>query len=176
MNADMLDFKFSISAGWWLNGIPELSIFQDLAPFVYYIQCGEFVKIGTSIEPEKRCDQLRRGGKANRPSRWAGNPRLIAYHQGSAHLERKLHHRFAESRDRGEWFRITDELADHVAGVKAQLEHIEFTIHHRRLLDAIENHGWPKHQFDRDRILRDHAASRPALDREWKASAERLTA
>jgi hypothetical protein len=66
-----------------LNGPAPLSTNPELGPFIYYIQCGSFVKIGTSINPESRCDQLQRGGKAIRPSIWVGNPKLIAYVPGN---------------------------------------------------------------------------------------------
>lgn len=85
-----------------INGPAPLSTLPELGPFIYYIQCGSFVKIGTSINPEKRCDQLQRGGKAIRPSIWVGNPKLIAYTPGNVAKERELHRTFIHKRDQGE--------------------------------------------------------------------------
>jgi hypothetical protein len=122
----------TIAADIAAHGPAPLSTFPELGPFIYYIQCGQFLKIGTSIDPEKRCDQLRRGGKALRPSVWAGDPQLITYLPGNVFKERSLHHQFASKRDRGEWFVLDQELTEHVAFAKEQQRHLEAEIHQRR--------------------------------------------
>ena len=92
---------------------------MDKGPFVYYIQCGSFVKIGTSIDPASRVKQLRLGGKAKRPTVWEGNPILLGVEFGNAFHERQLHHRFAEYRDQGEWFTLSPELSAHIDEVQS---------------------------------------------------------
>lgn len=98
------------------NGAPNMQSYREIGElpnltFVYFIQSGDFIKIGWSKHPEKRVDQIRRGGKATRPS--AGlveDPTLLAYIPGTTKDESSLHARFASSRDQGEWFVRTPEL------------------------------------------------------------------
>lgn len=122
----------TIAADILAAGPAPLSTYPELGPFVYYIQCGPFLKIGTSIDPEKRCDQLRRGGKAIRPAIWTGNPQIVTYIPGNVFHERSLHRQFASKRDRGEWFALDQELTDHVSAVKEQQRHLEANLHKRR--------------------------------------------
>ena len=86
----------------------------DKGPFVYYIQCGMYVKIGTSIDPDSRVKQLARGGKAQRPMIWVGDPQLLAVEFGNAFHERMRHRQFAHYRDLGEWFLMSEELAEFI--------------------------------------------------------------
>ena len=92
--------------------------YSHSGPFVYYIQCGQFVKIGYSTNPEDRVKQLRRGGNASRPSIWAGNPVLLGYEVGGADVEQQRHAQFAHLHDRGEWFNLTPELAEHAEEIR----------------------------------------------------------
>ena len=160
-----------ISRDHWFYGAPPLSYYKELAPFVYYIQCGMFLKIGTSIEPEKRVDQLRRGGKAKRPSIWVGDPQLIAYHQGSAHLERELHHEFAHLRDQGEWFRLDEELIEHVADAQQRQVFQEVELHDRFHKQRIASGKWPSVAVDLPAEYRKQMARKAALDLEWMDAA-----
>lgn len=90
----------------------------DKGPFVYYIQSGMYVKIGTSIDPYNRVKQLARGGKAKRPVIWVGEPQLLAVEFGSAFNERMRHQQFAKYRDVGEWFLLSEELAEFIEEVQ----------------------------------------------------------
>ena len=161
---DLSDPAF-LAAVFWENGINDLSSHQDLAPFVYYIQSGPLVKIGTSVEPEKRADQLRRGGKALRPSvGLAEDPRLIAYHQGSAHDERNLHHRFKHLRDQGEWFWLDAELAAHIQEAQQAQSLQEYRIKREREVAWFTQQGWGlPPERDYDAIYRAHCASKEQL-------------
>lgn len=77
---------------------------------IYYIACTatERMKIGyTRGEPEVRLKQLQTGS--------AAALRLVACHQGSPTSEKELHERFATDRIRGEWFKMSDALLEHVS-------------------------------------------------------------
>jgi hypothetical protein len=110
-----------------IYGPAPLSYSQP-GPFVYYIQSGQFVKIGYSINPEKRVDQIRRGGRAARPSIWAGNPVLIGYEIGGADLEKQRHAQFAHLHDQGEWFNLTTELAEHAEEIRQAQAILEYRL------------------------------------------------
>ena len=151
----------------WANGAPVLSAYPENGPFVYYIQCGSFLKIGHSIDPEKRCEQLRRGGKAKRPSYWAAEPQLIAYESGNVRDERALHQQFAHIRDEGEWFEINEELAEHVADIQIQQALQEVDIHYQRHLHNVAAHGWPEPTVSVAEQFKHQRSKRPSLDHEW---------
>lgn len=156
-----------IATGHWANGARELSTYPELGPFIYYIQCGSFIKIGTSINPESRCDQLRRGGKAIRPSIWVEDPRLIAYVPGNVAKERSLHREFASYRDQGEWFVLNEELIEHVAEAQMQQCLMEVGIHNKYYEEQVEAAGWPASTADLASEYRKHVSSKEALDPEW---------
>lgn len=71
--------------------------------YVYFIRCGDYVKIGFSHEPEARQRELE-----------TGNPEkcvLVAMHEGTQSDERKLHRYFVSWHVRGEWFRWCADIA-----------------------------------------------------------------
>lgn len=156
-----------ISGGHWITGPFPLSTYPELGPFVYYIQCGAFIKIGTSINPESRVKQLERGGKALRPSIWVGNPSLIAYLPGNVTKERSLHHEFAAIRDQGEWFLMNEELIEHVAEAQMQQCLMEIGIHNKQYEDKVQAGEWPAQSVDLAAAYREHLATKDALDPEW---------
>jgi len=157
------DLKETVALGILDAGPAPFSTFPELGPFVYYIQCGSFVKIGTSINPEKRCDQLRRGGKAVRPSLWVGNPRLIAYYPGNVAAERELHRQFAAKRDQGEWFLLDEELVEHIDDIQQQQCLAEVGLHQQRL----EQFGVAGATLNLTQIYQQHLARQERVDYEW---------
>lgn len=72
--------------------------------FVYFIETedGKFVKIGYSIHPYRRLNEL----GTSRPI----DLRLIGWMPGTFETERWLHHKFASIQERGEWFASTPVL------------------------------------------------------------------
>jgi hypothetical protein len=135
---------------------------------VYYIQCGAFIKIGTSINPETRCDQLVRGGKAKQPSLWVGNPQLIAYLlPGNVAKEKELHREFAGTRDEGEWFFMNEELVDYVADAQIQQALTQSDLHHKHYEQMVEDGEWPAAHLDIAQTFRQHLATKNRLDPEW---------
>lgn len=73
---------------------------------IYFLECGEFIKIGFSRNLKGRLDALS-----------CGNPydvKLLVTIRGGKHIEIDLHERFADAHHRGEWFHKTPELLDFV--------------------------------------------------------------
>jgi hypothetical protein len=106
-------------------GLPQPLRQTDFAPpnkgrsFVYFIQSGEFIKIGISMWIPRRMRGLRHA-----------NPhQLECIHSiesrtrlESRTIERELHRRFAAHRQTGEWFRDCDEIRAYIAHSKASQE------------------------------------------------------
>ena len=70
--------------------------------FVYFVQCGEFVKIGYTFDPRSRLDAL-----------LSGTPHdidLIKLIAGGLAAERALHRCLSAFRHRREWFRLEPQL------------------------------------------------------------------
>ena len=81
---------------------PDKTISADSV--VYVVACGDFVKIGTTTNLSMRIKTLD-----------AMNPypvRLLASIKGAHGAEATLHRHFRSSHHRGEWFKLTDEMAD----------------------------------------------------------------
>jgi hypothetical protein len=71
---------------------------------VYFIRCGEFVKIGKADDLIKRFKGLR--------TSMPHDLELLMSLPGSVPEERGFHDRFAAHRHRGEWFRLEGSLAE----------------------------------------------------------------
>lgn len=76
--------------------------------FLYFIEALDsgFIKIGRSVNPERRLAQLSTGS----PSKLV----ILGKISGGSKLEMDLHKRFGLSREKGEWFKITNELRDFI--------------------------------------------------------------
>lgn len=88
---------------------PDLPL-PPIAPrdgYVYFIQCGEFVKIGFSQDPRSRKSSL----ETSMPYKLE----FIGLMVGSIATERKLHREHKVRRHNGEWFRLDDELRAEIA-------------------------------------------------------------
>jgi T5orf172 domain len=82
--------------------------------FVYFIECGDFIKIGGATSMRSRLSGLA-----------TGNPyqlKVLATITDDTHTESALHNRFAESFHRGEWFRKTLELMAFIAELSKERE------------------------------------------------------
>jgi hypothetical protein len=79
---------------------------------IYFIRSyNEFVKIGTSIDPEERKTTLQ-----------TANPKKLhiqAVLEGSYETEKGLHELFEKHRVRGEWFRYTEEIKWYIRAIQA---------------------------------------------------------
>lgn len=94
-----------------------------LSPEVYFIRCGQFVKIGVSKNPHTRLKQVRKanGGFAFPAGLDIEKSRLIATELGSFQRERELHAKFSHLRHTGEWFTETPELTSYITALKGQI-------------------------------------------------------
>lgn len=78
---------------------------------VYFIECGDFIKIGFSEAVEQRLEAL----QASTPYELV----LLMSIPGTPDTERELHSRFADHRHKREWFRRTPELIAFIEQCKA---------------------------------------------------------
>lgn len=70
--------------------------------YLYFIQCGDAVKIGISGSPSARLEALATGAP--------GKLYLIAMIEKSGHREKECHNRLSHLHIHGEWFRYTNEV------------------------------------------------------------------
>jgi hypothetical protein len=155
--------------GFGIYGPAPLSCYEDRGPFVYYIQCGQFVKIGYSKNPEKRVDQIRRGGRAARPTHWAGNPVLLGYEIGNADVEQQRHAQFAHLHDRGEWFNLTTELAEHIEEIRQAQAIVEHRLNQEDLDRRAAAGYFPKVTLDMADQIEKALERTAAPDMNWRA-------
>jgi len=163
---DFLDIDF-IAAQHWFYGAPPLSAYTNVGPFVYFIGSGDTVKIGWSKHPEKRVDQIRRGGHVLRPS--AGliqAPELLAYLPGTERDELVLHARFNNSHDRGEWFHRTPELDALIEETLHKQCSLEVAAHIAHYKSSVITHGWPAREHDREALIQQQEAKH----HEWRVA------
>ncbi len=71
--------------------------------YVYFIECGDFIKIGFTIYANDRRVRSLQGGTPH-------ELRLIGKAYAAKSLEARLHKTFAHLRHRGEWFRKAPDL------------------------------------------------------------------
>lgn len=80
------------------------------ASVVYFIACGDLIKIGTSVDAEQRIKQMQLPPSAA----------LLGTIQGDRAVERQIHSQFAHLRHNGtEWFTRTPELERFIADALA---------------------------------------------------------
>lgn len=85
---------------------------KEAKGFIYFAQCGEYVKIGFTYSLSTRLACLQ-----------TSNPHTIAllgYICGSKDDETTIHERFSSLRHRGEWFRDGPELRTFITGTAAE--------------------------------------------------------
>lgn len=88
--------------------------------YAYFMRCGQFVKIGASLDPLFRLKSIRRtGGVLVPPGLDLSETELLATEPGGFDREHRLHIKFAHLRHTGEWFTETKELTDYIKGLAA---------------------------------------------------------
>lgn len=75
---------------------------RDPKSYIYFVRCGDLVKIGTTVNPHRRLEALQTGN--------AGTLELMRLEYGDTTREGRYHMRFAAQRARGEWFRYEGAL------------------------------------------------------------------
>lgn len=74
--------------------------------YVYFIGCGDYIKIGFSTRPLDRLRSL----QTSHPD----TLEILGTIRGTRRLESRLHKRFADLRERGEWFQTSEDLWDYI--------------------------------------------------------------
>ena len=89
--------------------LEEVRLGHEEAPtgFVYFIEGGDLIKVGYSVEPEKRIKSLKTGSPIPLT--------LLGYIRGTRALEGRLHRALASSWSHGEWFQATVRLRNYIA-------------------------------------------------------------
>ena len=98
-----------------------MRILENPPPLVYFIRCGQYVKIGYSKDPDVRLKQIRSGLDAALipPNLDIGPAELVTTENGGLTRERELHTKFSHLRHTGEWFTEAPELTDYIKGLAA---------------------------------------------------------
>lgn len=87
--------------------------------FVYFIEAGDFIKIGYSRDPIGRLSQIRKGSNVTIPEGVSTEKaRILAFEQGGQSHEKELHKRFADFRVAGEWFEKHDRLIHYIKSIE----------------------------------------------------------
>ena len=83
--------------------------------YIYYILCGEMLKIGYSKDINRRMKTFK-----------TGNPnelKLLLYHEGTTDTEWFLHKRFEQYRKQGtEWFEFSNKIRQYIDFTVLELE------------------------------------------------------
>lgn len=88
------------------------------AQTVYFIRCQQYVKIGISMNPATRLQQIRRGGGSHFPRLLdVETAELVTTEPGGFEREKELHAKFAHLRHTGEWFTEAPELTEYIASL-----------------------------------------------------------
>ncbi|BDZ54321.1 hypothetical protein DSM26151_04030 [Agromyces marinus] len=92
---------------WRLGEVPDGEVAPPRVDVVYYARWRDRVKIGTSANPRRRLAVI-------------PHDEVLAFERGGRLLEQRRHVEFAAARwPGGEWFRLDDDLARHVAELSA---------------------------------------------------------
>jgi hypothetical protein len=81
--------------------------------YVYFIKCGDYVKIGKSKDPESRLKTLKRPNDSTISPNGLdlSDAELLGYIPGGSFLESSLHQQLYNQRVAGEWFRLETHVA-----------------------------------------------------------------
>lgn len=86
---------------------------------VYFLRCGEFIKIGTTTNLTNRLASIQKSGGVLMPHGLDyRRTELVAAIHGDQRQERDLHKQFAHLRHTGEWFTEAPELTDYINNLK----------------------------------------------------------
>lgn len=87
--------------------------------FVYFIQGGDYIKIGKANNPIARFAQLQLGGVIMPQGVKHSDIKIVGIERGGHERETELHHQFASLRVAGEWFHADETLVSYIRGLPA---------------------------------------------------------
>lgn len=91
--------------------------------FVYFVEAGDYIKIGFSRDPMTRLSQIRNGRGITAPEGLdTSKTRILAVEHGGMYDEKDLHRRFAAQRAEGEWFRKHESLTYYIKSITTPTE------------------------------------------------------
>lgn len=86
--------------------------------FVYFIEAGDYIKIGHSRDPINRLSQIRKRQGVKLPDGLdPSRARILTVEPGGQSYEKRLHGRFAEHRAAGEWFSKNERLTHYIKSI-----------------------------------------------------------
>jgi hypothetical protein len=91
---------------WRYGDVPDDGLPLPRVDIVYYLRFDRRVKIGTSRRPRQRLSRIL-------------HHELLAFEHGGREVEQSRHREFADDREGGEWFTLTDGLRSHISGLRA---------------------------------------------------------
>lgn len=95
-----------VACGWRYGDVPDADLPLPRVDVVYYLRYDRRVKIGTSRNPRQRLRSIR-------------HDELLAFEAGDRAKEHRRHQEFADIREGGEWFTLTEGLRTHIAALRA---------------------------------------------------------
>ena len=98
---------------------------------IYFITDGEYLKIGTTDNLKLRFKNIQ-----------SSNPkelRIVATLNGDYTEETKLHHKFNNIRNRGEWFYYTEKLKNYITNLDSMDDTVQNTICEINTFNTIDN-------------------------------------
>lgn len=86
--------------------------------FVYFIQSGDYIKIGKADNPATRLKNMRRFGGVLAPKGVDfAELKIVGLERGGRERESELHKKFRRLRTDGEWFEANSKLVDYINGL-----------------------------------------------------------
>lgn len=85
--------------------------------YVYFIQGGDYIKIGKAADPASRFAKLRLGGVITPEGVKLSEIKMVGLERGDRDRESALHRKFARTRVAGEWFHADKHLVDYIRGL-----------------------------------------------------------
>lgn len=94
--------------------------YEHHASEIYFMMCGDYIKIGKSYDARKRVREIQKRGMARLPEDInLGKLKLLTAVPGVYEDENRLHKMFDHLHVIGEWFRADLELVEYAGRVKA---------------------------------------------------------
>lgn len=143
--------------------------------YIYFLRCGDYVKIGSSYSPETRIAQLKKENDVTlRPKGLKMDDAVcIGWVQGARSLERDLHQALNHYRENGEWFRWKPKVQDVVNAILSDELNVKDAIlraiEDPELLDRLSDEATAQHRDFLEKEIKSAEEELASLvkDEEW---------